>query len=121
MAERADAGFMIWDCKSPGTLNNVLNLLSFGKRSLMYLHNSDEFLWIKTPEELRTLVEGIPPEERDTIDEKIGLSERMRDLASAGSYEIEPVSQSVRESQLDLFGLDGGASGEPDLNEGENS
>ena len=31
----------------------------------------------------------------------------------AGSYKIEPVSQSVRESQLDLFGLDGDAPGGP--------
>lgn len=55
----------------------------------MYLHNSDEFLWVATADE------------RETIDEKIGLSERMKDLVSARSYEIKPFSHSVRESQLD--------------------
>jgi|GEM_PF-2887536 len=42
----------------------------------------------------------------------------------AGSFEIEPVSQSVRESQLDLFGLDGAAPGgllQPGTEKGENT
>jgi hypothetical protein len=121
MAECADVGFMIWDDRSPGTLSNVLNLLSFGKRSLVYLHNADEFLWITGKAELDALVERIPQEERDTIDKKIGLAERMRQLGSAGSYEIEPVSQSARESQLDLFGIEGGASGDPRTDDGANS
>ena len=113
MAERADAGFMIWDDRSPGTLNNVLNLLSSGKQSLVYLHNADEFLWITGREELKALVDRIPPEEREAVEEKTGVFERMQDLDPASSYEIEPVSQSVRESQLDLFGLDGDAPGGP--------
>jgi hypothetical protein len=121
MAERADVGFMIWDDRSPGTLNNVLNLLSLGKQSLVYLQNSDEFLWITGQAELEALVGRIPHEERDTIDEKIGSAERMRHLGSAVSYEIEPVSQSVRESQLDLFGIEGGASGDPGKDDGANS
>jgi hypothetical protein len=104
MAERADAGFMIWDDRSPGTLNNVLNLLSSGKPSLVYIYNADEFLWITGREELGALVDRIPPEEREKTDEKIGLFERMRDLGSAGAYETESVNQRVRESQLDLFG-----------------
>jgi len=116
MGERADVGFMIWDDRSPGTLNNVLNLLSFGKHALVYLYSSNEFLWVTTLAELQTLVERIPPEERETIDEKIGLSERMRDLTSSGSYEIEPVSQSVRDSQPDLFGS---GAAEPFLGEDE--
>lgn len=113
MAERADAGFMIWDDRSPGTLNNVLNLLSSGKRSLVYLHNADEFLWIAGREELQALVDRIPLEERKAVGKKTGLSERMGELDSFGSYEIEPVSQSVRERQLDLFGFDGDAQGGP--------
>jgi hypothetical protein len=121
MAERADVGFMIWDDRSPGTLNNVLNLLSLGKHTLVYLHSSDELLWVMTAAELRSLVERIPPGERETIDEKIGLSERMRDLTSAGSYEVETVSHSVQESQLDLFGIEGDAPGDPGTDDGFNS
>lgn len=107
MAERADAGFMIWDDRSPGTLNNVLNLLSSGKPSLVYLYNADVFLWVTGREELQALVDRIPLEERKAVEEKIGLSERIGELDSASSYKSEPVSQGVRESQLDLFGLDG--------------
>jgi hypothetical protein len=119
MAERANAGFMIWDDRSPGTLNNVLNLLSSGKQSLVYLHNADDFLWITGREELKALVDRIPPEEREAVDEKTGVFERMQDLDPASSYAIEPVSQSVRESQLDLFGVDGDASSGPGVDKGE--
>lgn len=113
MAERADVGFMIWDDRSPGTLNNVLNLLSSGKQSLVYLHNSGDFLWVTTPSELQILMDRIHPEDLKMIDEKLGLSERVRNLASGFSYEIEPVSRSVGESQLDLFGLDDDEPREP--------
>jgi hypothetical protein len=104
MAEEADVGFMIWDDKSPGTLNNVLNLLSLGKQSLVYAHAANDFLWITGRDDLQTLVDRIPAAERDTIEQKIGLARRMEDLFTRASYEIPATSQSVRESQLDLFG-----------------
>ena len=104
MAEHADIGFMIWDDRSPGTLNNVLNLLGLGKQSLVYAQTTDEFLWITGTEDLQTLADRIPEEERAAVDEKTGLSQRIKDPRSGVSYEIEPVSDSVRESQLDLFG-----------------
>jgi hypothetical protein len=108
MAEDADVGFMIWDDRSPGTLNNVLNLLSLGKQTLVYAHTTNDFLWIKGRNDLQTLVDRIPAAERETIDEKIGLAQRMEDLFSSTSYEIQATSQSVRESQLDLFGSGAG-------------
>lgn len=104
MAEHADAGFMIWDDRSPGTLNNVLNLLGLGKQSLVYAQTTDEFLWITGTDDLRTFADRIPVEERAAVEQKIGLSQRIQDLSSDASYEIEPVSDSVRESQLELFG-----------------
>jgi hypothetical protein len=36
MAESADCGFMLWDGLSKGTLNNILNLLERGKKSVVY-------------------------------------------------------------------------------------
>lgn len=36
MANEADYGFMIWDAKSRGTLNNLINLLSNNKSVLLY-------------------------------------------------------------------------------------
>ena len=37
MAKEADCGFMIWDGKSRGTLNNIINLVSDKKTVLLYL------------------------------------------------------------------------------------
>ncbi len=104
IAEEANVGFMIWDDRGPGTLSNVLNMLSLGKQSWVYAHTTNDFLWITGRDDLQTLVNRIPAAERDTIDEKIGLSQRLEDLSSTASYEIEATSQSVRESRLDLFG-----------------
>ena len=118
MAEEADVGFMIWDDRSPGTLNNVLNLLSLCKKSLVYAHTTDEFLWITGRDELQTLVNRIPVQERKTVDEKIRLSRRMLDLFSRASYEIKPISHSVRESQLDLFGSEDKPEADPGKGEG---
>jgi hypothetical protein len=46
MAEDSDYGFMLWDGKSSGTLNNVLNLLSRQKRTLLYFSPTKEFVTI---------------------------------------------------------------------------
>jgi hypothetical protein len=37
MANDAKRGVMLWDGKSKGTLNNIQNLLSSGKKALVYL------------------------------------------------------------------------------------
>jgi hypothetical protein len=37
MARDAKYGLMLWDGKSKGTLNNILNLIAAEKRTLVYL------------------------------------------------------------------------------------
>jgi hypothetical protein len=109
MAEAADVGFMIWDGKSSGTLNNVLNLLSLGKHSLVYVHMEDQFLWIKDAQDSVMLAERIPADVREDVEKKVDLSRPIEALKSDAAYEIQSARQSVRKSQLDLFGLGGGA------------
>ncbi len=43
MAQDAGCGLMLWDGKSKGTLQNLLNLLAAGKRTLVYFAPSQEF------------------------------------------------------------------------------
>jgi len=43
MAKETDYGFMIWDGKSKGTLNNILNLLKENKKILVYFSQNKEF------------------------------------------------------------------------------
>jgi hypothetical protein len=43
MSEQADYGFMLWDGKSKGTLNNIINTLQCNKYVLVYFSPSKEF------------------------------------------------------------------------------
>ena len=43
MARETDYGFMIWDGKSKGTLNNIINLLKENKKVLVYFSPNKEF------------------------------------------------------------------------------
>lgn len=56
MANEADYGFMIWDGKSRGTLNNIVNLVSQNKKVLIYLTTVSKMLVVKDFESLNTLI-----------------------------------------------------------------
>lgn len=56
MAEEATYGFMIWDAKSKGTLNNVLNLLRLEKKILVYFAPTQSFQTVRTVDDLRALL-----------------------------------------------------------------
>lgn len=56
MAELSDVGFMIWNKKSEGTLNNILNLLVLKKRVCLFLHQENELIWLKNLKDLENIV-----------------------------------------------------------------
>lgn len=56
MAEDSDYGFMIWNGKSKGTMNNILNLTTLGKKTLVYLTKEKSFFNITNPENAQRLV-----------------------------------------------------------------
>ncbi len=56
MSEEATYGFVMWDGRSIGSLNNILNLLRQKKKVLVYFSPSKEFHTIKTRRELATLL-----------------------------------------------------------------
>lgn len=56
MAKEATYGFMIWDAKSKGTLNNVLNLLRLEKKALVYFAPTQSFQTVRTADDLRALL-----------------------------------------------------------------
>lgn len=55
MVKSADYGFMIWNGKSKGTLNNIYNLVKLNKKVLVYLTITKEFYVIKSLEEIELL------------------------------------------------------------------
>lgn len=57
MAKNADYGFMIWDGRSKGTLNNIFNLVSQHKTVLVYIQPSKQMVVVKTLSDLNDLTE----------------------------------------------------------------
>ena len=55
MAEAADYGLMLWDGKSKGTVNNVVNL-SRDHKPVMYVAPTRQFRTVKTFDDLRDLL-----------------------------------------------------------------
>jgi len=55
MAKDASYGFMIWDGKSRGTLENVRNLLAYGKPVAVHLEPLNRFVSLRSTEELHKL------------------------------------------------------------------
>lgn len=55
MAKKADYGFMIWNGKSKGTLNNIVNLIKMEKKVLVYLTTVKNFYTVNTFEEIEML------------------------------------------------------------------
>lgn len=78
MSREADYGFMLWDGKSKGTLNNVLNLLQQNKSVLVYFSPTHSFVPIKNGEDVDRLVAKCDTKSKDMFEKKIKLSERAR-------------------------------------------
>lgn len=58
MAHDSDYGFMIWNGKSRGTLNNMINLISERKSILLYLTINKQYYLIDSKDKLDELVAG---------------------------------------------------------------
>lgn len=56
MAENADYGFMIWNGKSKGTLNNIINLTRLGKETLVYLSFKKHYYKVTNINDVRMLM-----------------------------------------------------------------
>ncbi|MCI0660570.1 MAG: hypothetical protein L0220_05795 [Acidobacteria bacterium] len=86
MAREADYGFMVWDGKSKGTLNNVLNLLCENMSTLVFLSPDESFHRIRNAEDFSTLLakcgeRGLAVfEERLQISKRLDLSDGLREL-----------------------------------------
>lgn len=56
MAREAGCGVMFWDGKSKGTLQNILNLLGAGKKTLVYFAPSKDFHVLADEQDLQGLL-----------------------------------------------------------------
>lgn len=77
MAKKADYGFMIWNGKSKGTLNNILNLILGNKKVLIYFIPQDKFISIENEVKLEQLISICPLETMEIYKE---LSRKLSSL-----------------------------------------
>ena len=56
MAKNADIGFMIWNGKSKGTFNNMINLLNLEKEVILYFVPNQKFYYFKTMKDLNNFL-----------------------------------------------------------------
>lgn len=77
MADDADIGLMIWDAKSTGTLNNVVELVSRRKKAVVFIDGAKVFKNVATVEELEDLVSYLSGEARRQAADKIALFDRI--------------------------------------------
>jgi hypothetical protein len=75
MAETAEYGFMLWDGKSKGTVNNVVNLSRAHKPVVVYVAPTREFRTIKTFEDLKGLLAQGDSDSVERIVSELHLSE----------------------------------------------
>jgi hypothetical protein len=73
MAEEAKCGVMLWDAKSKGTLQNLLNLIGAGKRTLVYFAPSKDFHVLATEQDLQALLARCERRDLETAARGLGL------------------------------------------------
>ena len=77
MAGETDYGFMVWDGKSKGTLNNVLNLMSENKSALVFFSPEEFFHTIRNAKDLSALLSKCGERALMIFEEKLALSKRL--------------------------------------------
>jgi len=79
MSEQADYGFMLWDGKSKGTLNNIVNTLQRNKYVLVYFSPSKEFFTLKSPSDLEHLLQNCDRGAVQRFNHLLHIDERLGD------------------------------------------
>ncbi len=83
MAKAAHFGFMLWDAKSKGTLNNILNLLGENKKSLVFFEPEKSFYNIADANDLSALLNRCGKEDLARFEKQLGLQKRLERLFAA--------------------------------------
>jgi len=88
MAKEATYGFMIWDAKSKGTLNNVLNLLRTEKKIVVYVVPTHAFQTVRTVDDLRTLLAVCTSQDLAVFEKELALSQFFQAVQAQLSFSL---------------------------------
>lgn len=84
MAQDADNGFMVWNGKSKGTLNNIINLTAQNKKTMIYFIPNQKIYCIDKLDDIEKMAKFLGPE---TLNLFHKLSPKNAVLNESGSYE----------------------------------
>lgn len=87
MAKECDYGFMVWDSKSTGTLSNVYELLSQGKKSLVFVNKLKAFKKIGKVTDFEDLLSVMSTSAFEKADKKIHLNKKIQELKQLKMFE----------------------------------
>ncbi len=80
MVSEADYGFVIWDGKSAGSINNVLELMKSGKPVVLYFGPEKGFYHLKQASDVETLLQHCDDGAYRSINKEIHFDSRLEDL-----------------------------------------
>ncbi|MDA0240506.1 MAG: hypothetical protein O3A84_10830 [Proteobacteria bacterium] len=83
MAGEADFGFVLWDGKSAGSINNVFELLKRKKSVVVYFSKTKTFINISLPHQLNDLLDACNEADFRSIDKKVNVNRNMKELEAA--------------------------------------
>lgn len=105
MARDSDYGLMVWDCKSTGTLSNVIELIKERKKSVVFVNKNKDFVTVSDKNGLERLVAFMSDHACAKAEERIGLSAKIASIAheqfSLNIGAQEPIFSEVS-NELDL-------------------
>lgn len=102
MARNSDFGLMIWDCKSTGTLSNVIELLKSKKKSVVFVNKNKDFVTVGDKSGLDQLLKFMSDHARAKAEEKIDLSAKIADLSQASFLLDAPLVTHELEAANDI-------------------
>jgi hypothetical protein len=83
MALEADYGFVLWDGKSAGSINNVLELMKNGKAVVVYYGPEKTFHTLKQASDVQMLLRHCDESDYRSINNKIHFVSRLEDLQAS--------------------------------------
>lgn len=88
MAAQADFGLVLWDGKSEGSINNVLELLRNGKKAVVYFSPRKEFMNVKTPSDADALLRLCEPTASRSLQGSNNIRRQMESLSIADQQSL---------------------------------
>ena len=88
MAAKADFGLVLWDGKSEGSINNVLELLKNGKKSVVYFSPRKEFVNVRTADDANELLRLCDPTVSRDLRASSNLRRQMEFLSMSGQRSL---------------------------------